>query len=191
MTPQERRKAKEEKQAQFDRNRCWFIYENNKRCSMSRTEHHDALCAFHAQCEEEANANAHFGQSIVNPAEPLDNARAVAAVLTRVLHLAATSQITPKHAATLAYLLQLQLMALTQIRKEEEFTARRDAQAAQKAAEMEDPNAPSPLEEDMFNAILRKIDAMPDPVDPYASRPLRLPNQPNTAPPSAAPPPDP
>ena len=174
MTPQERRKAKEENQARLDRERCWFIYENNKRCSMSRTEHHDALCAFHAQREEDANSNAHFGQTIVNPAEPLDNARAVTAVLTRVLHLAATSQITPKHAATLAYLLQLQLMALTQIRKEEEFIARREA--AEKAAELDDPNAPSPLQEEMFNEILRKIDAMPDPVDPYASRPLGLTN---------------
>jgi hypothetical protein len=107
---------------------------------MSRTTH-QSLCPHHAGQQHRDERDAVVGAALLGPDEKLDTAHAVNAYLTRVAHAAATSQISPRHASTLAYLGQLILYTLPQMRKEE---TRQEQVAAAKAATAA---VPSPVEE--------------------------------------------
>lgn len=154
LTPQERKKYKEAETLKRLRERCEFVYANGKRCSMSRTALHDRLCAHHADDEDRDSHNHKFGSQIVRPGERLDNARAVNAYLTRVAVLAASSRITPKHAAILGYIGSLLVCTLAHIRKENEAAASQN--------DMEDQDAAPALDMNFLNMLREKVEQMPD-----------------------------
>ncbi|MCI0542124.1 MAG: zf-C3Hc3H domain-containing protein [Verrucomicrobiales bacterium] len=114
-----------------DHQRCEYTKIDGKRCTNPQDVLYHPLCEHHhrvmlAKLEESRieSEQMAFGETILSPDQPLDSAQAVNAALTRIFRGLCENRITPRHAASLAYVGQLIISTLPGLAREAEAGAK-------------------------------------------------------------------
>jgi hypothetical protein len=109
--------------------RCQFTRANGKPCRMPRMNGHASLCPHHARQHEHQSALSAQASSserpassvaldLLGPIQDFRTANSVNHVLGKLLVLLATERVSPRNAAVLAYICQLLLQSLSDVKHE-------------------------------------------------------------------------
>jgi hypothetical protein len=105
-----------------DTNRCAFESSDGRRCRMLRYDAHPALCPFHAHEERQLLEAERLGSEIASSVSgAFRTATDINFVLGKLFIAFAQRRIPPRTAATLAYIAQLMLHTLPNIKEEYPF----------------------------------------------------------------------
>ena len=108
---------------QISEDRCQFLTAGGKRCRAPRMDSHPALCLPHArqqQTREQENnvADPALAADLLGPVHDFRTAASINHVLGKLLLLLTTERISPRNAAVSAYICQLLLQSISEVKSE-------------------------------------------------------------------------
>jgi hypothetical protein len=101
-------------------NRCQYTSPSGRPCRMQRNDVHAALCPHHARQEEKLRNDdpAALAVDLLGPVHDFRSAASINHVLGKLLVLLTTDRIPPRNAAVTAYICQLLLQSLGEVKNE-------------------------------------------------------------------------
>jgi len=110
---------------QISDHRCQFLRAEGNRCRTPRKEGHSSLCPHHArqaalsaQTSDLENPNSSIAPELLGPVHDFRSAASVNHVLGKLLILVAGDRVPPRNAAVIAYICQLLLQSLSEVKSE-------------------------------------------------------------------------
>ena len=102
----------------FHEGRCQFPFADGRFCRMPHARDHKSLCIFHARAERELLGSAEAARRLVSLSGDFKTTSDVNRVLGQLFSLVAQNLIPRRDADSLAYIAQLLLQTLPQVRSE-------------------------------------------------------------------------
>jgi hypothetical protein len=99
-------------------NLCQFPFSDGRTCRMPRWTKHRTLCVFHARAEQQLLAVEQVGRQLVSLSGEFKTASDINHALGKLFSLVARNRIARRDAVALAYIGQLLLQSLPQVRTE-------------------------------------------------------------------------
>src|SRR6266849_493773 len=100
-------------------NRCQAINAHGRQCRSLRGADHPSLCSYHAHEEGQKSKNPDtLALELLGPIHDFRTATSVNHVLGKLLVLLASERVSPRNAAVLAYICQLLLQSLSDVKHE-------------------------------------------------------------------------
>jgi len=100
-------------------NRCQQTTSSGRRCRSPRSAAHPSLCSYHAREESQKNNNPlALAVDLLGTIHDFRTATSVNHVLGKLLVLLATDRVPPRNAAVIAYICQLLLQSLSDVKHE-------------------------------------------------------------------------
>lgn len=104
-------------------NTCSNVTAAGRQCRLPRAADHDSLCQYHAQLRlrehlQKTKAAEVLAADLLGPVKGFRSAAAINLALGRLLMLSVRDRIAPRQAGVLAYICQLLMTSLPQVKKE-------------------------------------------------------------------------
>jgi hypothetical protein len=102
----------------FNEGRCQFPFADGRCCRLPRARDHKSLCIFHARAERELLSSAEAARCLASFSGEFKTTSEINRVLGQLFSLLAQKRIPRRDADSLAYIAQLLLQTLPQVREE-------------------------------------------------------------------------